>query len=234
VSPVKSRGLITAAVALMALLVTASAATAKPASNRIDPGKGVGGVNLNLRRGPIVVHKGKHVRTVHTVNSMLGKPQSVHALPRIGETEAEKQIYLANYTDDKLSVYYSERDAKGKLDNKRDANDRVLGVVTYTSKYFGRPQPGQAFSDDEADGPCAPLDAHVAPDGGPRRAAACKFDPPGDKALDIVYLSGGTPSRSGQFITQLAIFQRLPGFVIFSSLLQGALEDLNCENVQCT
>jgi hypothetical protein len=230
---VQARALIAAGATFLAALALASPAAAKPTSDRIQHGKGVGGVNLNLRRGPLVVRRGRHVHKVHTVNSMLGRPQSVHELPRQGQTEAEKTIYLANYTDDKLSVYYSKRDAKGKIDNKRDANDKVFGVVTYTSKYFGNPNPGQPFPDGEADGPCVPLDAHVAPDGGPRRAAACKFDPPGN-ALEIIYLSGGSASRAGQVISQVGVFNRLVGIVIYQSLLDGALMDLNCQNIECT
>jgi len=225
--------LITAAVTALAALALAAPASAKPANDRIQHGKGVGGVNLNLRRGPLVVRRGRHVRKVHTVNSMLGRPQSVHELPRKGQTEAEKSIYVADYSDEKLSVYYSKRDAKGRIDSKRDAHDKVVGVVTSTSRYSGTPGPGQTFADGAADGPCAPLDAHVAPDGGPRRAAACKFDPPGN-ALEIIYLSGASAGRAGQTISQVAVFNRLVGIVVYQSLVDGALMDLNCQNIECT
>jgi hypothetical protein len=226
------RGLI-ACVATILALSAAGVADAKPRSGHIDVNKGIAGVNLGLRRGPIVVRKGKSVHTVRTVASLLGKPQSVHELPRDqGETEGEKSVYLANYTDDRLSVYYSKRNSKGAIDSKRDRYDKVFGVVTYTSRYDGPFMPGDGVATSRDD-KCAPLDAHVAPDGGPRRVSACPLDPSGN-AFDIVFLSGGSPSRGGQRITQLGIYNSGFGVLLFQSLMAGALQDLNCENPQCT
>jgi hypothetical protein len=228
------RTAVPAGIFAVALLAMATTAVAKPSGNRID-GKGIGGVNLNLRRGPLVVRGGRHTRTAHTVDSMLGKPQSVHALPGIGESTVEKLFYLANYTDEKLSVYYSKRDAKGGFATKRGPYDRVEGVVTYTSKYAGHPQPGQPFPDADASEICVPLDAHVAPDEGPRRSFVCPYDPPGNsQALGLVYLSGGSRSRAGQVATEVGVFKFGVGNVIYIDLMAGALEDLNCENPQCT
>jgi hypothetical protein len=212
-------------------LVGGGLADAKPKKGaKIEPGKGVAGVHLGMKRGPISVHKDGKVVKVHTVASILGKPQQLYALPREGITDAEKGIYIANYTDDALTVYYGRRGKNGKLDKQRDTYDKVLGVVTFTPRYPGQFAPGDGLSSSK-DAGCVPLDKREAPDGGPRRVAECKAEP--GNSVEIIYMSAGSPSRAGQTISQLGIFNNLIGTVLYDSLMQGALDDLGCENPQC-
>jgi hypothetical protein len=212
-----------AAVVLLALAVPA---TAEAKSRRIDHDKGVGGVNLGLKRGPIVVN-GHRRNSVHKI---LGAPNGgIHPI--------EHGIYLANYTDDQLGVYYqsggksSLAKKKRKSRRARSANDRVVGIFTYIgpkgSLSFGTPGLGQTFPDSSADGACAPADRKWAPDNGPPRADACQYDP-GSHATDVVYLSQDSQSRAGQSIYQIGIFTPGLGGLIFNSLMAGALEERNC------
>jgi hypothetical protein len=224
------------AVVLVALslgLVGGGMADAKPKPGaKIEPFKGVAGVNLGLKRGPITVRRGKKVVKLHTVDSILGKPQRVDTLPRDGITDAEKSIYIATYSDDALTVYYQSRNKAGKLDKKRDAYDKVIGVITYTPRYQGdSPAPGDLINSSSRDNECVPLDKRVAPDGGPRRIAECSFEH--GRAIDIIYFSSASPSRDGQMIQQVGIYTNTFGTVLFDSLMQAALEDLGCEDPTC-
>jgi len=116
------------------------------------------------------------------------------------------------------------------VDKKKDAYDKVLGVVTFTPRYQGQFAPGDGLSTSK-DAGCVPLDKRVAPDGGPRRVAECKAEP--GNSVEIIYMSAGSPSRAGQTISQLGIFDGLFGTVLYGALMEGALDDLGCENPQC-
>jgi hypothetical protein len=229
---VHSRATAFALVAALTVgLAGGGAADAKPKRGaKIETGKGVAGVNLGLKRGPISVRRGKRVVRVHTVNSILGKPQQVVNFPEDGVVAGGGSIYLANYLDDGLSVYYQSRGKTGRPDKKRDAYDKVLGVVTYTPRYQGPLAPGDGL-DTSGDANCVPLDKREAPDGGPRRVAQCLVLT--GKSAEIVFMSPGSPSRDGQLIEQLGIYTRGFGSALFQSLMAGALEDLGCETPAC-
>jgi len=227
----RGKGLIAAAISIAVVLGTVPATTAKPKHSRIESGKGAGGVNLGLKRGPITVRKNGKVRRVNTVHSMLGKPQRIDHFPRDGSTFGEKKLYGATYSDDELFVYFQKRGKNGRFDSKVDAYDKVVGVTVFSSRYRGALAPGQAF--DDSNGPCAPLDKRSAPGGGPRRVFACKYEPPSDTAVDVVYMSAGAATRAEQQISQTTIFVPLIGEAVFQALLAGALEDLDCETIAC-
>lgn len=228
-----SRGAAFALVAALTVaLAGASATDAKPKRGaKIETGKGVAGVNLGLKRGPISVRRGKRVVRLHTVASILGKPQQVVNFPEDGSVAGGGSIYLANYLDDGLSVYYQSRSKAGRPDKKRDAYDKVLGVVTYTPRYQGPLAPGDGLDSSGDAQNCVPLDKREAPDGGPRRVAQCLVTP--GKSAEIVFMSSASPSRSGQRIEQLGIYSRGFGSALFQSFMEGALEDLGCETPAC-
>ena len=102
--------------------------------------------------------------------------------------------------------------------------------MTFTPRYDGKYAPGKHLSTGK-DAGCVPLDKREAPGGGPRRVAECKVEP-GD-SVEIIYMSPGSPTRAGQTISQLGIYDNLFGTVLFQADMAGALDDLGCENPQC-
>ncbi len=206
------RSLIFAATVLVAALAAPAAAPAKP-SHAIKLTSGIGGVKLGMRLGPI-----KH-RT--TVRSILG-----HADGVVTENEVPR-LYLATYDDDALGVYFRRR-----AGHKRGAQDKVVGVTTFAKRYKGKLQVGKHFP--APDSHCAPADRHEAPGGGPRRVSACRYDPAGDAPVeDILYMAVDSSTRAGQTINGVAVFDGSVGAVFFQALVEGALDDLDCDNRAC-
>ena len=204
--------LLAAALLLVALAVPTMAAAKR--SHHIDPKSGIGGIKLGMHRGPLKHHR--------TVRSLLGPDDDIIS-------EGQPRIYLATYEDaDKgLGVYLRSRPG-----HKRGARDKVVGVVTYSDHYHGRLEVGKHFP--APDHRCAPADKRSAPGGGPRRVSACRDDPPGPANVeDIVYMALDAQTRAGQTIAGVGVFDNMVGAALFSALVEGALDDLGCDNRDC-
>jgi hypothetical protein len=225
------RVLIAASLALVALAALPAPASAK--AGQIVPGTSIDGVKIGMRRGVIF---GRHHRQVTTVRSIEGSPQEVHSLDsQDGAAVLQgKRVYLATYTDDEIGVYFQMRNKTGKLDRKRDAYDKVVGVATGSRRYKGRVSVGQTFNAPDSD--CAPADARVAPGGGPRRVVACEADFAGGNTpgLDILYFAAGVADRAGQTVNQYAIFGPGVEQAVWFALRNGALMDLGCTDFECS
>jgi hypothetical protein len=141
-----------------------------------------------------------------TVRSILGRADGV-----VTEQEVPR-LYLATYEDEALGVYLRRR-----AGHHRGASDKVVGVVTFAKRYKGRLEVGKHFK--AHDDKCAPADKRTAPGGGPRRVSACINDPSGDAPIED--------------INGVGVFDGGVGSALFSALVQGALDDLGCENRAC-
>jgi hypothetical protein len=182
------------------------------ATRRLDLKTGVvGGVKIGMARGPI-----SHRRTV---TSLLGRPQ--------GNIIEEAGIYLATYGNGELGIYFRPRSP-----GVRGDRDKVVGVLTFSKRYTGTLSIGDQFPAPDAH--CAPADRRSAPGGGPRRVSACIYSPGAARVRDIIYMALNTQSRAGQRISGIGIFDSGVATALFSSLVQGALDDLGCSNRACT
>ena len=180
-------------------------------TGRIDPKTGiVNGVKLGMLRGAI-----PHRRTV---TSLLGRAESIID---------EGGLQLATYDKGEVGVYFRPRKA-----GRHDARDKVVGVLTYSDHYGGRLSVGHPFP--APDGDCAPADKRTAPGGGPRRVSSCIHDPGAQGVRDIIYMALNSQNRAGQRIAGVGVFDSGVATLLFNSLLQGALDDLGCDNRACT
>jgi hypothetical protein len=224
----RTKVLVLAALAI-ALAVPPTAAQAKP-NGRIVRGTSIGGVNIGLRRGPLF---GRHHRQLRSVASILGKPQKLHSVLGDQTDAFAESVYVGEYTDDGIAVYYRTLNSKGKADKKRDASDKIIGVVTYDPKYQGSPSVGDLYP--AADAHCAPADKRVAPDEGPRRVVACDVEAGGlTPGEDIAYMRINGASRAAQTVSQYAIFANLIHALLFRDIVNGALIDLGCDDFVCS
>ena len=194
------------AIGLIVVLAASGLASAATPDKRIHYFKGIGGINVGMSRAK--------------VDSPLKKPQEVFPLM--------PGLYGANYTDEKISVYYRLKGKSGKKDTKRDKWDRVVAVITFSPQYKGTPSVGDHFTTRQR---CTPIDRHEGPDGGPRRVGACYHDGPGTKSA-IVYL-GYANSRAQQPVSGVMIAQGTLAAAIFSGLMEDALEGLDCPDYDC-
>ena len=153
----------------MALLAVCGYAGASTPDKRIHYFKGICVIKLGMTRAK--------------VDKLLGKPQQAFPL--------EAGISGANYTDEKLSIYYRRKSKK------------VVSVQTFSPTYSGTPAVGKAFATKRR---CTPIDRHSAPGGGPRRVGACLHDSSGP-GMAIITL-GVADSRAAQRVTNVAILRR--------------------------
>ena len=124
----------------VALLVFHGGASAATPHKRIQYGKGIGGINIDMSRGQ--------------VDRLLNKPQEV--IPLLSKR------YSAFYRDEGLVITYRQENSKGKQDARRDRHDRAHGLQTFSRQYTGRPSVGDSFRGKR----CAPFDRDEGPDGG--------------------------------------------------------------------
>lgn len=197
--------LVACAAAVLALHGIASAATPH---KHIQYGKGIGGINIGMSRGQI--------------DQLLNKPKWVLPLrpKRVGR-------YLANYTDEHLFITYRLENSKGKQDARRDRYDRALAIQTFSRPYTGRPSVGDPFGGKR----CTPYDRDKGPDGGPRRVGACFRDGPKHKVA--IFQMGLAASRSAQRVRSVGIYGAVFGAFVFETLMEEALERLDCETPAC-
>ena len=202
----RGTALIACAAAGLALYGTAGAATP---NKRIQFGKGIGGIKLEMSRGQI--------------DRRLKKPQQTFRLrPKSG------RLYLAHYTDEALFITYRFENAKGKQDTRRDRYDRALEAFqTFSPEYTGTPSVGKPYGGTR----CTPIDRHEGPDGGPRRVGACFKDSPRGGAA--ILQMGFASSRSAQRVTSVGVYGDAFGEAVFDSLMDKALERLDCETPAC-
>jgi hypothetical protein len=200
----RGTALIACAAAGVALYGTAGAATP---NKRIQHGKGIGGIKLEMSRGQI--------------DRLLKKPQQTLPL------RAKSGLYLAHYTDDALYITYRLENAKGKQDARRDRYDRAQAFQTFSPRYKGTPSVGKHYGGTR----CTPIDRHEGPDGGPRRAGAC-FKDSARGGASILQM-GFASSRSAQRVTSVGVYGDAFGEVVFDSLMAEALERLGCETPAC-
>ena len=201
----RATALIACAAVGLALCGIAAAATP---NNRIQYGKGIGGIKLEMSRGQI--------------DRLLKKPQETLPLrPKSG------RLYLAHYTDEGLFITYRFENAKGKQDARRDRYDRAQAFQTFSPEYKGTPSVGNPYGGTR----CTPIDRHEGPDGGPRRVGACFKDSARGGAA--ILQMGSAPSRSAQRVTSVGVYGDAFGEVVFDSLMEEALERLDCETPAC-
>ncbi len=196
--------LIACAAAGLALHGTAGAATP---NKRIQYGKGIGGIKLEMSRGQI--------------DRLLKKPQETRPLPKSGG------LYLAHYTDEALFITYRLENAKGKQDARRDRYDRAQAFQTFSPEYKGTPSVGKRYRGTR----CTPIDRDEGPDGGRRRVGACFKDSARGGAA--ILQMGFASSRSAQRVTSVGVYGDTFGEVVFDILMEEALERLDCESPAC-
>jgi hypothetical protein len=199
----KGATLVACAVAVFALHGNASATTPH---KRLQYGKGIGGIEIEMSRGRI--------------DRLLNKPQEVIPL--------RSKRYSAFYRDEGLIITYRQENSKGKQDARRDRYDRAHGLQTISSQYTGRPSVGDPFRGKR----CTPFDRDEGPDGGPPRVGACFRDGPKDKVAIIQM--GAAASRPAQRVTLVGIYGAGFGAFVFETLMEEALERLDCETPACT
>jgi hypothetical protein len=200
----RGTALIACAAAGLVLYGTAGAATP---NKRIQYGKGIGGIKLGMSRGQI--------------DRLLNKPQETLRLRR------KSGRYLAHYTDEALFITYRLENAKGKRDARRDRYDRAQAFQTFSPEYKGTPSVGKRYRGAR----CTPIDRHEGPDGGPRRVGACFKDSARGGAA--ILQMGLASSRSAQRVTSVGVYGDAFGQVVFDSLMEEALERLDCETPAC-
>lgn len=201
----KGATLVACAVAVLALHGSASAATPH---KRIQYGKGIGGIKIEMSRGQL--------------DRLLNKPQEVLPLrPKLGR-------YLAYYTDEGLFITYRLENSKGKQDARRDRYDRAQALQTFSRQYTGRPSVGDPFRGKR----CTPFDRDEGPDRGPRRVGACFRDGPKDKVA--ILQMGAAASRPAQRVRSVGIYGAVFGAFVFETLMEETLERLDCETPACT